>query len=279
MDELTLFSVIDDKKYEKYVIPFIYFPLATNINVKVEVAVKNYSEFIKENADAIDLLEMWFPKQFAIHPIESEYWNVIPCGSTARFYMKPQSFRTTYTKITDIDIMHIDKNIVNHFLSLDLHFPHLSESPYLALKRKDASKLSGTMCVRTMEFYTKEWEEHVAKYMEDVWEYSKFSQKLPPFDQPHYYYDEYVNWDLVVPVHGKPDKRNEGFSDDVIRPIQGVHISPNRPAYAPKWQPDFPDWGITEERKERMNEIRKTRQYQIISMMFTQEMRDLLDQI
>ena len=48
MDELTLFSVIDDKKYEKYVIPFIYFPLATNINVKVEVAVKNYSEFIKE---------------------------------------------------------------------------------------------------------------------------------------------------------------------------------------------------------------------------------------
>jgi len=275
--ELTLFSVIDKEKYEKFVLPFIYFPLATNMDVKVEVAVKNYAEFIKQNADAIDLLEMWFPKQFDIHPIESEYWNVLPCGSTARFYTRPTSFQTYYTKISDIDIMHIDKHIVRHFLNLDMYIEQLSERPYLALKREGASKLSGTMCVRTDDFYTKEWEEHVAKYMEDVWEFSKFSNKLPPFDQPHYYYDEYVNWDLVVPVHGKP--KNDGIDESVIRPIQGIHISPNRPAYAPKWQPDFPDWGITEERRERMDEIRKTRQYQIISGMFTQEMKDLLAQI
>ena len=42
-NKLTLFSVIDNEKYEKFVIPFIFFPLITNDDVQVEIRVKNYS--------------------------------------------------------------------------------------------------------------------------------------------------------------------------------------------------------------------------------------------
>ncbi len=273
MTELTLFSVIDKEDYEKFVIPFIFFPLVTNSDVKVEVLIKNYDSFITDNEDAISLLELWFPKRFLIRSLEGEYFNVIPCGSTARFYLQPQ-LKSKWTKITDVDIMHIEGGVVSEFERLEQEHP---QNAYFALKRPESNKLSGTMCVKTDAFYTREWEYHVEQYIEDVWTNNKYTQKKPPFNEPHYYYDEFVNYDLVIPVHGLPEKVKQ--NDLAMRPIQGIHMSLNRPAYAPPWQPDFPDWGITPERKESMNQLRNTRQYEVLSRYFHESMNEMLNRI
>lgn len=271
MSDLNLFSVIDNKKYDKFVIPFIFFPLASNYNVQVEVHVKEYSNFMLKYGDAVELLEMYFPKRFSIVPLESDFLKVLPCGSTARFYITPNG-KSKWTKISDIDIMHIDANLVSHFEKLETLLPN---TPYFALKREGKNKLSGTMCVKTDAFYTQAWKDHVGAYMQDIWENSKFRDKKPPFDEPHYYYDEFVNYDLVVPVHGIP----EILENEDIRPIQGIHISPNRPAYPRACQPDFPSWEITPERKRRMMELMSSRMFKALSNFLDSEMHNLLNQI
>ena len=271
MSDLTLFSVIDNEKYEKFVIPFIFFPLASNYNVKVEVHVKSFSDFMLRYADALELLEMYFPKRFALHPLEGEYFNVVPCGSTARFFTKP--FTTSkWTKISDIDIMHVEGNLVEDFDALERLAP---SAPYFALQRQGKSKLSGTMCVKTQVFYSQQWERHVASYIQDVWENNKFRDKKPPFDEAQYYYDEFVNYDLVVPVHGLP----EVINNHDVRPIQGIHISPNRPAYPFPCQPDFPTWEITDERKKRTLDLMSTRMFKALSNFINSDMMNLLNQI
>ena len=66
MNDLTLFSVIDNEKYEKFVIPFIFFPLITNDNVKVEIRIKNINKFLIKYYDALELLDMYFPKRYLL---------------------------------------------------------------------------------------------------------------------------------------------------------------------------------------------------------------------
>jgi len=270
-NDLTLFSVIDSEKYEKFVIPFIFFPLLTNENVRVEVRVKNCSKFLEKNADALALLEIYFPSRFLIKPLEGKFFEILPCGSTARFYLIPE-LKSKWTKITDIDIMHIQKDIVKDFDELEKLSP---ESTYFALKRNQSDKVSGTMCVKTEDFYTKEWSENLDNYMEQICTEDKWSKRLPPFDAPHYYYDEFVNYDLVVPVHGIPVK----LENVDVRPIQGIHMSPNRPAYPTLANPHFPDWEITDKRKKDIQEIMSLRMYKALSSFMGEEILNLFKMI
>jgi hypothetical protein len=271
MNDLTLFSVIDNEKYEKFVIPFIFFPLITNDNVRVEIRIKNCSKFLIKYANALGLLDMYFPKRYVILPLEGQYVDTLPCGSTARFYLTPE-LKGKWTKITDIDIMHIQPNIVEEFNNLERLSP---ESTYFALKRRESDKLSGTMCVKTEAFYSKEWREHLDNYMEQIRLQDKWVKKFPPFDAPHYYYDEYVNYDLVVPIHGLPAK----LENVDVRPIQGIHMSPNRPAYATLANPNFPDWEITPEKKKRIEEIMGLRMFKALSQFMDIEILNLFKMI
>lgn len=271
MNDLTLFSVIDNEKYEKFVIPFIFFPLITNDNVKVEIRIKNINKFLIKYYDALELLDMYFPKRYLLLPLEGEYVDIVPCGSTARFYLTPE-LKSKWTKICDIDIMHVQSNIIDDFEELERLSP---ESTYFALKRNQSDKLSGTMCVRTESFYTKEWKQHLASYMEKISELDKWVKKIPPFDAAHYYHDEFVNYDLVIPVHGLPVE----IENADVRPIQGIHMSPNRPAYAPPWQPDFPDWEITDEKKAKIQEIMGLRMFQALCQFMDEEIINLFKKI
>lgn len=275
---LTIFSVIDNQKYEKYVIPFIFMPLLLNDDVSVEVHLKtNYDDWVTRNADALEMMEMWFPNRFLVKPLESEFWHVLPCGSTARFYTEPLT-EAKWVKISDIDILHIDPNLVRHFDRLQESTSILEKHPYLGLKRLGENKLSGTYTVLRHHFYTDKWREHRNEYMSRLQMEKAYELNIPPFDQPHYYHDEFVNWNLVIPVHGQPSEEMARHPE-IYRPIQGIHVSPNRPTYAPPWQPEFPDWGITQERKKVWEEITQDSKYQIISKHFTEEMKELLDKI
>tara|TARA_B110000902_G_scaffold222649_1_gene258957 strand:+ start:237 stop:1061 length:825 start_codon:yes stop_codon:yes gene_type:complete len=270
-NKLTLFSVIDNEKYEKFVIPFIFFPLITNDDVQVEIRVKNYSNFLEKYKDALALLEAYFPKRYLIKPLQGYFFETLPCGSTARFYLIPE-LKSKWTKITDIDIMHIQKDLVKDFDELEKLSP---ESNYFALKRRESDKVSGTMCVKTEAFYSEEWKENLDNYMEQIRLQDKWVKKFPPFDAPHYYYDEFVNYDLVVPVHGLPITL-EGVN---VRPIQGIHISPNRPPYPTLANPNFPDWEITDEKKKRIQELMSLRMFEALSPFIDEEMINLFKMI
>lgn len=274
---MTLFSVIDSKmdgRYSKFVLPFIALPLLTKQKVLIEVRMTDAKEFIADNKDAISFLQERWTDRFLIADIDTPYWDIVPCGSTMRFVQMP-CLKSKWTKISDIDVMHIDKNISKHFDNLELTYG--SQHKYFGLKRPDEKKLSGTYVVKTEEFYSEKWRQHLHAYMSEIKAKDSWLQKHPPFDQPHYYYDEYVNWNLVIPVHGEP-LQVKGKEND-IRPIQGIHMSLNRPAYAPPWQPDRPDWEITQERKRIWSELKETSDYKQVSRFFDPEMIELLDQI
>ena len=271
MNDLTLFSVIDNEKYEKFVIPFIFFPLLTNDNVKVEIRIKNINKFLIKYHDALELLDMYFPKRYLLLPLEGEYVNILPCGSTARFYLTPE-LKSKWTKICDIDIMHVQSNIVDEFEELEKLSP---ESTYFALKRNQSDKLSGTMCVKTESFYSEEWKENLACYMQEITTFDKWIKKIPPFDASHYYYDEFVNYDLVIPVHGLPVT----IENVDVRPIQGIHMSPNRPPYKTLANPHFPDWEITDEKKVKIQDIMGLRMFKALCQFMDKEIINLFKMI
>ncbi len=277
MNQLNLFSVIDNKigdRYSKFVLPFIAFPLLRKQNIVVEVRMSHADEFIENNKEALAFMNERWPDKFLVAKIDTSSWNTLPCGSATRFIQKPK-LEAKWTKICDVDIMHLDDGLYEHFEALEQKYG--SDKVYFALKRPALKKLSGTLCVKTRDFYTEEWQTHLDKYIAQIQKHDKWNKKTPPFDQPHYYHTEYVNWDIVTPVHGEPFNA-EGANEE-IRPIQGIHISLNRPAYAPPWQPDRPDWEITDERKKVWRALRETDDYNEVAKFFDLEMIELLDQI
>ena len=117
--------------------------------------------------------------------------------------------------------------------------------------------------------YSQQWERHVASYIQDVWENNKFRDKKPPFDEAQYYYDEFVNYDLVVPVHGLP----EVIDNHDVRPIQGIHMAQIDLLSFP-CQPDF-TWEITDERKKRTLDLMSTRMFKALNSFINSDMMNL----
>lgn len=246
MYALTLFSCVGYSKYEKFVIPFIYFALESNSDVQIEVLLGNHKRFFSDYGEAVKILSEKYGERFILKPLKGEYTGVIPDNATARYYMVP-TLKNKWTKITDIDIFHVEKDISQDFERLEAMWP---DAKYFALQRGQLNKLSGTYCVKTNEFYSEAWMQNRAKYMEDIVKHNKFHGKKPPFDIGNNHYNEWVNFDLVVPVHGGPVRSSE----IEVRPIQGIHLSPNRQPYrTEKYQ--APCWGITPERKAAIDEL------------------------
>lgn len=267
--DLTLFSALDNAKYEKFVLPFIYFPLAANEDVKVEVHIKNLQSFQETYGEGLEILKNHFGSRFALHRLHGEYFDILPCGSTSRFFTKP-IFQSKWTKISDIDLMHVENHVVNDFEELERLKP---SDAYFALKRKQGDKISGTLCVKTKQFYTSDWKTHLQSYFKTIVAEDKLRKRKPPFNQPYYYHDEFVNYDLIVPIHGLPSVI-EGID---VRPIQGIHISPNRPPYAE--YEGCATWGITEERKEAILTLMSNDIFLELKPHLNDEMISLLERI
>lgn len=240
MYALTLFSCVSYAKYEMFVVPFIYFALESNPDVQIEIHLGNPERFENDYGDAIKILSEKYPDRFIIQPLKNEYTGVIPDAATARYYTVP-TLKNKWTKITDIDIFHVEEGASKYFDALEKRWP---EATYFALQRGMLKKLSGTFCVKTKEFYSEAWLTNRKNYMADIVKHNKFHGKKPPFDIANNHYDEWVNYDLVIPVHGGPVQSEEIN----VRPLQGIHISLNREPYRTEHY-QAPCWGITPEYK------------------------------
>ena len=87
-----------------------------------------------------------------------------------------------------------------------------------------------------------------------------------------------------MPVHGLPvklERVNEALETQSVdvRPIQGIHISPNRPPYATLANPNFPDWEITPEKKQIIKELMSLRMFEALSPFIDEEMLNLFKMI
>lgn len=246
MYALTLFSCVSYAKYEMFVVPFIYFALESNPDVQIEIHLGNPERFENDYGDAIKILSEKYPERFLLQRLKSKYSGVIPDAATARYYTVP-TLKNKWTKITDIDIFHVEDGASQYFDALEKRWP---ESTYFALQRGMLKKLSGTFCVKTKEFYSEAWLTNRKNYMQDVVKHNKFHGKKAPFDIANNHYNEWVNYELVVPVHGGP-VRSEQIN---IRPLQGIHISPNRePYHTEHYQGST--WGITPENKRALHDL------------------------
>ena len=121
--------------------------------------------------------------------------------NTYRFFEKPV-IDSTYTYITDIDIMFLEDNIVNKYKSF---WP--SGLPYNNILRyKDSVRLTGIHMIKTKEYFTKEF----------------INVQKKRYENDSNENDEVVLGQMCKKVFGLPD-----FSHRV-RPIYGIHFSPNR---------------------------------------------------
>ena len=274
MTDLTIFTAVDSQRYEKFICPFIFFPLHLNDNVQVEVHVWNAEDYIFRHGSQVALLETKFKGRFVIKEIDRKHWAAVPSASAYRFYAEP-TLKSKWTKISDVDIMHIDEDPAGHFERLESEFG--KDIPYFALQRSHKPQLSGTYCVKTNDFYTDAWRKNRDEVMSHYKETDAFALKLGPFEVP-VAFDEYVNWGLVTPVHGEPFK-SKG-NEERIRPIQGIHMSLNRPPYPYPWQPDRPAWDITDERKKKWEQFKASEDYYtLFYLMTTPEIIKMFDKI
>lgn len=109
-----LFITYADRKYEMFVIPYIYFALKNNDNSFVETILEDKHGFVQRNKVAIDIMEKMFPNQFGFKQSSFVGQNIIP--NTIRF-LEPPSTLSKYVYIGDIDLLVFD-NIQEIHLNL-----------------------------------------------------------------------------------------------------------------------------------------------------------------
>lgn len=99
-----LFFTYADSKYDMFAVPYAYFALLNNPNSLVEICLENENLFYAKYKDAIELLELIFPKRTLFR--QSTYIknnkNVIP--NTLRFVEVPK-LKAKYLYIGDIDLL------------------------------------------------------------------------------------------------------------------------------------------------------------------------------
>lgn len=107
--ELLLFTCAD-KKYDFFVVPYIYFALRCNPEAFIEIALEDYEHFISRNEDGVSRLKEHFGEKFLIRQSVATSEPNININ-TVRFVEQPVT-RAQYVYIGDIDIL-IMQNILS----------------------------------------------------------------------------------------------------------------------------------------------------------------------
>lgn len=184
--------------YASMALPYAFFALLTNNNSHVELIIVDSNNFIKKYANEIAMLKK-INNNFLIREPTIKHNKHIP--NTYRFFEKP-IINSTYTYITDIDIIFLENNIINKY---EQCWPN--NLPYNNMLRlKDSVRLTGVCMIKTKEYYIKEFD--------------KCRDKLYALNKNEN--DEVILGELCKELFGLPKFEHR------FRPIYGIHFSPNR---------------------------------------------------
>ena len=205
MFDINFFTCCNNE-YCNFIPLFIFSNLYNIPNSHVEIGYDNWDVL---NDESINILKEMYPNRFLLRnvkfnpiTIKDKKFNSIP--NTIRFITEPL-VKTKYVYISDIDILTLDKNILNiHLKNMENHNLKYSNivrprhGNFASLKR-----LSGLHFTPYENYYP------IPEYL-DLCELGYLN------------HDEAFLYEIVK-------KRYSDFNEDLtFRPVHGIHISPNR---------------------------------------------------
>jgi len=196
----TLFFTVANKRYEPFVLPYIFSVIAHNWDAEVEIVLEEPRRFEIENADALEYLAENYGKRFML--TRGDFTRASP--NALRFMMRPrrlstglEQLRPDHVYIGDIDIL-ILENVTKP------HLEHMKKTglPFSNIRRKGKDRLSGLHFTRVNAFYP-----------------------LPEhFDQLPIHADEELLFKIV-----EGHKLGTPHPSETFRPLHGYHMSLSRP--------------------------------------------------
>lgn len=191
--------------YEFFLPLYAFCALWNHKNAVVEMVVVNVSSFLETHAPGLAVLR----QAFGAASILVREYEIPPEGltpNTVRFLEVP-SIRATYTYIGDVDIMLLESILPFHIARL-AHFG----LPYSNRRRTNTNRLTGLHFVHTETYYTTAFRRAQLRVL--------MAQRRAN--------DELELFELCKSIHGMMPKRNSSDIYTDLRPIFGMHLSPNR---------------------------------------------------
>ena len=188
------FVTCANEKYFKFIAPFVFSSLHAEPDSTVEIFVSDLELYRREYTKSLNFLSKMYSDRFKLTQVD--FNNILP--NTVRFINAP-SRKTDYVYIVDIDIFWTESNIFRRLLDI----AEESGQDFANIVRPDTSRLSGL---------------HFAK-----WE---SMYPIPCLDDINLRSsnDEAVLFKIVTRKIGVEPRR-----DLTLRPVWGIHMSPNRP--------------------------------------------------
>lgn len=234
------FFTTADKKYEHFVLPYIFSILHHVPNSFVEIAVDDVQDFYRKyGGNIIKLMSIY--SRFEIVPKDNFQGKSI-IENTKRFLMTPQNEADIYY-IGDIDIFIFDDCIEQiHKLQMMKHL-----LCYSNIVRPQSRRLTG------LHACTEVWYKRT-KLMREETENDFGSDELTLYN--------------LASIFGAPESATSGNE----RPVHGLHLSPNRTIDS------SPGWNVSSYGK-KMVELTKTKIWKKVSPLFDKKYLELIDQV
>jgi len=197
-DELLIVTYAN-RRYERYVLPFVHFALRNNPHAHVEIFLEDRDAFQAANAAGIAWLHAFHPGRFALGQSLVAKADPRTAPGTVRFLEQPRQ-SSTYVYIGDIDVLVFEDLLAVHLALMREHGLPFSNIIRGGSIERGYPKLSGL---------------HFAPYA------LQYPAVAPDLDL-RVESDEHVLFHLM---------RNKGVMvprDFTQRPICGIHMSPNR---------------------------------------------------
>lgn len=193
-----LILVYADKQYEDFVIPYIYYASEHNNDVKIEVILDHYEDFVARNSDGIDALKGIVGESFLLRQSSYSQSDVLP--NTIRFLEVPRT-QSEYIYIGDIDILILDDILGVHLPFVEKHNLPFSNAIRQSKDSSSPKRLTGLHLCKTNKYYP----------LPDLSDIDLLSTN-----------DEHVLYRIML-------KKGLMIPDSVtFRPICGIHMSLNR---------------------------------------------------
>lgn len=243
------FFTVATGRYKIFILPYIISSLYHNNNSTIELLVDDIN-FISKNVKGF--LNDAFKDRWIVKPIPnifSTWLSKTKKVKSIRWLYFPNQY-ADYTYIGDIDILMLDRNIV------DMHKKHAEyiNKPYSNIVRNHPTKkkMTGLHFVHTSPYYGKLNKNIISKYVSNITT-DKISNR---------YLDECLLYSIVKRFFGFPTIQSSGekpWEKVVFRPVHGIHVSFGRRLIG---------WGITSTLLDSFNVFCKTDVWKIGSGFF-----------
>ncbi len=231
--DLNIFTCCNEK-YVDFVPLFIISNLFHN-DCHVEIGIDNNCEI--DLSESLNILEILYPNQFLIRSVE---FNKGYCPNIVRFLIEP-IIKSKFVYISDIDIITLDSDIIDRHTSIMKD----NNLPYSNIIRPNSNRLSGLHFTPYENYYPiNDWDD-LKNYVQ---------------------HDEVFLYHLLAKRF--PNLKNECN----IRPVHGIHVSPNRKPISDKEI----SWNMHLSWRDKWYAFRQSKEFLILYDTFSERVKNIL---